>query len=370
MRQPKTHITLTCCSILTALALFAAGAPPAMAQDTIGPDIPIGRIPGTTMMRDEFRALAYSQLSAIALNAHAYWVVKGEYPVGYPQLRGSDACVIDAKNMFTDRPVQSIYFEPKATDMTSDPSLEIYEAFAASGAAIGGGPSPSATMEDFVGKLPDAMSEALKSQPAMRMLRVKPSAITDKTPGDVFYYTKNGLLQLVMFAPDGTFVEHVNEVPSQGWLERIRLGDSSDYWPYSVYAASVLYFTEMLLPQYYGMVQFMGDHATLAQAQYSKLGAQERITMASELHLELRNPLTREPATVSLEAVPGAFVALAQGAALPLRLWMPDGKTIGQDDLRSSIVAAPQAGSAGKKPAVKPPKPKRPGAPPMGGRRE
>jgi hypothetical protein len=370
MKQLRMHITRISCSILAALALSAVALQPGLAQDSIGPKIPIGRIPGTTMMRDEFRALAYTQLSAIALNAHAYWVVKGDYPTGYPQLRGSDACVIDVKNMFTGRPVQSVYFEPKPTDMTDDPSLEIYEAYAANGAAISGGPAPSSTMDDFVHQLPDAMNAALKSKPNIRILRVKPSAITDKTPGDVYYYTKNGMLQLVMFAPDGTFVEHVNEVPSQGWLERIRMSSASAYWPQSVYAATLLYFTETLLPQYYGMVQFMGDRDSRAQAQYSKVGPQERIKLAGELHLELRNPVTREPVIVSATAEPGAFVTPTADQVLPLRLWMPDGKTISQDDLRSSIVSAPQTAPAAKKPNAKQPKVKRPGAPPMGGKRQ
>lgn len=371
MRQQRTSAKRILCSVVAALALSLTGAGPGMAQETIGPEIPIGRIPGTTMMRDEFRALAYTQLAAIALNAHAYWVVNGEFPSGYPQLRGSDACVIDVKNMFTGRAVQATFFEPKATDLTSDPSLEIYEAFAATGAAGPGNPPPSATVDDFVGQIPDALNQALKTQPAVRMLRVKPSAITDKTPGDVYYYTKNGLLQLVMFAPDGTFIEHVNEVPSQGLLERIRLSSDSPYYPHCVYAAALLYFTESLLPQYYGMVQFMGDHASLSQAQYSKLGPQERIAQAAELHLELRNPLTREPITTAAEPVPGAFAVPADQAALPLRLWMLDGKLITLDDLRQNIVVEPQQQLAEpQQPAAKRPKPKRPGAPPMGGRKE
>jgi hypothetical protein len=339
------------------------------AQDKIGPDIPIGMIPGTSMMRDEFRARAFTQLAAIALCAHAYWVVEGEYPPDYAHLRGSDAWVIDVKNLFSKRPVQGLFFEPKALDLTSDPSLGIYEALAASVAPAASDQAHNgqgASMDDFVKQLPKSLDDALKQQPSSGVMRVKPEAIKDKTAGDVFYYTKSGLLQLVMFAPDGTFVEHVDSVPCQGWLERIRLGKENKYWPQGVYAAVTLYFSEFMLPQYYSLVQYMSDRDSKVPAQYDTAGPAERIKLAAELGLELRNPLTRLPIEVSETATPGAYRAPGADAATPLFVWMADGKAVSLKDLRPAS-AAPGAAPKTQAPAKKP-TPKRPGAPPMGGR--
>jgi hypothetical protein len=342
-----------------------------MAQDKIGPDLPIGMIPGTTMMRDEFRARGFTQLAAIALCAHAYWVVNGDFPPSYAQLRGSDAWVIDVKNLFKDRPVQGLYFEPKPADLTSDPSLGIYEAMAATAPYVPAAQAPGGqgtSMDDFLKQLPQSLNDALKQQPLTGVMRVSPAAIKDQTPGDVFYYTKNGLLQLVMFAPDGTFVEHVDAVPCQGWLERIRLGPESKYWPQGVYTAALLYFSEFLLPQYYSLVQYMSDQDTSSPAQYDTEGPAGRIKLAAELGLELRNPLTRLPIEVAEAAAPGAYRAPGADGATPLRVWMADGKVVSLEDLRP--------GSTGKEapPKAKPPAkqqaPKRPGAPPMGGRRQ
>lgn len=371
MRQPRTHIRRVCFSLGLALALGLAPLARGMAQDKIGPEIPIGMIPGTTMMRDEFRARAFTQLAAIALCAHAYWVVNGEYPEDYAHLRGSDACVIDAKNIFSKRPVQGLYFEPKPADMTSDPSLGIYEALAATAPVDSSGQaggSQGATMDDFLKQLPKSLDEALKEQPVSGVMRVRPEAVSDKTAGDVFYYTKNGMLQLVMFAPDGTFVEHVDSVPSRGWLERIRLGKASKYWPQGVYAAAVLYFSEFMLPQYYSLVQYMANKDSKAPAQFDQVGPAERIKLAGELGLELRNPFTKQPIEVATDATPGAYRSPGADAATPLRVWMADGNAASLQDLRPASAeqqAAPKAKTPVKKPA-----PKRPGAPPMGGRKD
>jgi hypothetical protein len=371
MKQLRVHIARACLSLGLAMALCALPAQSNAAQDNIGPDIPIGMIPGTSMMRDEYRARAFSQLVAIALCAHAYWVVKGEYPPDFAHLRGSDAWVIEAKNLFTDRPVQGLFFEPKPVDLTNDPSLGIYEVLTSTPPVTPAGQAPGgqgSSMDDFIKQLPQTLGEALKQQPTTGVMRVKPEAIRDKTAGDVFYYTKNGLLQLVMFAPDGTFVEHVDAVPCQGWLDRIRLRKDDKYWPQGVYTAVTLYFSEFVLPQYYSLVQYMSDAESKSPGQYDDAGPAARIKLAAELGLELRNPLTRKPIDVAATAVPGAYRDPGAEAATPLKVWMADGKAVSLADLRTEQ-AEPKAAA---KPAdrTKKPAPKRPGAPPMGGRHD
>jgi hypothetical protein len=267
--------------------------------------------------------------------------------------------------------VQGLFFEPKPADLTSDPSLGIYEALADSPPAVPPGQAQGgqgSSMDDFIKQLPTTLDQALQQQPVTGVMRVSPEAIRDKTPGDVFYYTKNGLLQLVMFAPDGTFVEHVDAVPSQGWLDRIRLGKESKYWPDGVYAAAMLYFSESLLPQYYSLVQYMSNHDSQALAQYDKTGPAERIKLAAELGLELRNPLTRQPIEVAEKATPGAYRAPGAEAATPLRVWMADGTAVSLQDLHPA--QAEQAATPKAKAPGKTPKPKGPGAPPMGGQHQ
>lgn len=309
------------------LALSLLGPGRAVAQE---PDELIGTIPGTQMSRDEFRARAMAQLATISLAAVTYLEAKGEYPEEFYQLRGSPAWNIEVNNMFKPRPLQSIPFEPGQDDYTNRPPLGLPGNFDVpsssdfttppAGTGSGGSALP--------GGLPPAESWSVTGGGGGGR-RVDPAKVTGWTEGDIFWYRSGGMLQLVLFAPDGTYYEWVDEVPNPNYRDNLRLKVKKDPDGAALYAAQLLYFCDWLLPRYYNLVQFMASEPTEPQQALQRTPASQRVAMASKLGLEMRNVLTHDPISIGMAA--GDFAAEGGGGA-PLTLLLA-GKAWGLRDL-------------------------------------
>ena len=366
-------------SLLLAVLLLAGVAATPRAQEPL-PELPegteeftadvsdlVGVIPGTNMLRDEFRARALIQLKALALNALTYRMLnKDEYAQSFYVLKQSSEWNLDLTNMFSGRSVQAIYFEPQPGDMTMSPVLDLpllIEDLPPLPGGFGGG----GIGEQNGGEGVDAGGGAsLQPMTPVGRARVDPTRIRRFTGGDVFYYADEELLQLVMFAPDGSYIEYVDETPNMRWQDRLET-PASGMWPDSVYAAQLLYFSSDLLPQHHNLVQFMGDREWLSMAEFARVGAAERIGMAEALNITMLNPFTRERITSGAEFSLGDFVEADQEAPLPLRMWLRDGGAWTLADLHGAEPAAdegPAAAPGGEEEA--PPAPKRP---PLGGRK-
>lgn len=292
-------------------ALLLALAVPAAAQK-VGPRM--GVIPGTDMTHDEFRAHAQADLAAVALNAVAYLLYNGQYAQDFYTLQTSKAWNINVSNMFTGRPLQLIYFEPNPDTMTTAPALGMTTFDFGQDQPPAGGP---------VGKLdekgdlpPDAQfTKNANGGP----LRVDPKAIRDFEGGDIYYYTKGELLQLIIFAPDGTFVEWVDELPNANYRASLSLRPTQP--KDNLFAAQVLYYVETLAPQYYNLLKFMADESTVPGAAVSSLPGSKRIELASRMGITVLNPITRKPETASKTASPGVIIE-----GTPLKIVTGDGK--------------------------------------------
>jgi len=352
-------------AVLLSLTLLTAF--PAQAQDE--PDM--GTIPGTSMRRDEFRGRAMAQLSAIALNALTYQLANGEYPKDFAHLRGSDAWNIDVTNMFSGQRLRSIYFEPQPGDLTSAasngfvPSFDVPPGLPPDGGQRGsGGGSTEPGGSDIA---PGAIVDIPVTIGAQQ-LRVDPQAIKDIVPGDVFYYVQGELLQLIIYAPDRTYVEWVDEVPNVNFREGLSLSTENTVFPADLYSLQVLYYTEELLPEYLGLFRFMADRDSPPQAALQALSAAERLPLAQEFGVTVLNPLTHQPAAALAQPSPGDFVLADGSREAPLLVYLSSGKVAMSTDLRSKgalTETAPADQGAGK---VKPPKAK-PSRPKVGGGR-
>ncbi len=349
--------------IAVAVALLAAGltlgpatgqAPEAGADDEpqllAGEEL-IGVIPGTGMLRDEFRARALVQLKAVALSALAYRLLHDdEYPPDLLTLKNSESWNLDLLNIFTGRPVRAIYFEPQEGDFTTRPVFDLPMMIEQDGLALGNLATDGALDLETLGQTLQALS--LDLQP-----RVDPRRIRQFDGGDVYYYVAGDMLQLVMFAPDGSYIEHVDQAPNGNWRSRLATPGGS-LWPDSVLAAEVLYFTGDLLPRHHNLVEFMGERETLAPARFAELGTDERINMALDLGIVILNPFSRQPAMAVTEHTVGELMAAEPGDPT-LRICMRDGRAWTLDELHE------QAGG----PAGGGDRPDKPSRPPLGGRR-
>jgi len=347
---------------------------PAAAQD---PSQLVGQIPGTDMMRDEFRARALVQLKAVALNALTFRVLYGDtYPANLYELRGSTAWNLDVMNMFTGQPVQAIHFEPGDDDYTSRPVLDlpmvVEQKPPAIGDLIGADPGEGEGEGDDEGEgggedgglfLEGAVPTADLLTPTAKQ-RVDPGKIRYFTAGDIYYYANGDLLQLVIFAPDGGYLELVDESPNLRWQGILQAPPGAP-WPDSITVAQVLFFSDRLLEQHYNLVEFMGGRETTPTAQFAAAGSAERIAMAQHLGISICNPATQQPIAVAAEASTGDFAALDPVAPMPLRIWMRDGSAWCMDELHgldaSQSVESPGVEKPREKPERKPP--------PMGGRK-
>ncbi len=353
-----------CFALVALLACLCAA--PALAQDA-PPELELGKIQGTDLLRDEFRARGLAQLAAIALNALAYYEIEGEYPKDFYELRNSDAWNIEVNNMFTGRPVQAVFYEPQEDDLTGAPPLDVISI------DIPDNIAPIGSATDNTGSFdPARMGELLGNKPVENINRVDPRKVDDPEPGEVFYYTANGLLQLVMFAPDGTFTEYVDESPNRSWLARFRTNAMAATWPGDLFAAEVLFYLEQLLPQYYNLAKFMGDQETTPRPAFTDMGGDELILLADELGIVPLNPVSKEPLALSSgELADGDLCEPDPAARSPLHICLPSGRVLALADLRAGAKEPDQAVAQEK------PDPgykrrgenaEKPKAPPMGGR--
>lgn len=351
--------------LLTVACVLLLMVAPGQAQD---PGQLVGQIPGTNMMRDEFRARAMVQLKAVALNALTFRVLYGDtYPANLYELKGSTAWNLDVTNMFTGQPVQAIHFEPSEDDYTSRPVLDlpmvIEQQPPAFSDVIGAGAGESEGADDGEGGglfLEDAVPTADLLSPTGRP-RVDPGKIRYFTAGDIYYYTNGDLLQLVIFAPDGGYLEYVDESPNLRWQGILQVPPGAP-WPDSITVAQVLFFADRLLEQHHNLVEFMGGRETIPAVRFKAVGAEERIAMARHLGIILGNPSTQQPIAVAPEASTGNFAEPDPAVPLPLKIWLRDGKAWSLDELHGTDSTQPvESVKSPEKPERKPP--------PMGGRK-
>ena len=352
--------------LTVALAAAALLQLPARAQETEGPDM-IGSIPGAGMLRDEFRARARAQLNAIALNALVYHKMFNEYPATLYDLYNSDAWNLDVVNMFSGQPIDSVMFEAEPSEMTVRPYLELPFNYAIPNAPPAGLFNPPAGG----GAAGEMAPQPMGTLGGIKTARVDPEAIDTYTPGDIFYFVEDKLIQLVVWAPDGTYQELVFEVPNGNWSEALTVS-SGEAWPENLLLAQIAYYLERELPQSYNLVLFMGDKTPLPQHELTDASAAERLAMAEELGISILNPLTKQPIEVLASAErAGNIVEPDPALPMPTRLATKSGEIVTLAELRttSPVLTNPVVVPVepGVKPATKPRE--RPNRPPMGGKR-
>ena len=355
MGRTALSIAVACLAAVLALAAATAQDFPPLAGDN--PEATIGTIPGTDMLRDEFRARAQLQLKAVALSAHTHRLMNNadSWPTGYYELRNSQAWGFDLLNIFTGRKVQAIYFEPGEDDFTDRPVFDVpFEMYQPTG------PTVSDLMPDGQPD-PSAFAQMFETESEGEVMRVDPGTIRDFSPGDIYYYTAGDILQLVLFAPDGSYFEHVDFGPNNSWMAKLRT-PGGGLWPDSILAAQLLYFTERMLPQYYNLVQFMGDEETIPATWYETLTPAERLDMAYDLGISILNPFTREQVGIEDEHSLGDFVTLDPEHPVPLAVGMRDGGVWTLDQLHDEGASR----QVEETPARKPQREK-PSRPPLGG---
>jgi hypothetical protein len=338
------------------LVLVAAllAVSPAWAQK-VGPRM--GVIPGTSMTRDEFRARAQADLAAVALNAVTYRIAKGSYATDFYELQASPAWNLRVANMFTGRPIQAIYFEPGPDNMTSAPSVGL------GGLELPQMP-PMGNGSGEMGQVGKEKQPPIQLNPLSGVTRVDPGAIRDYEAGDVYYYVKGDLLQLILYAPDGSFFEWVDEVPNANF--RINLQLRPDQPAENLYAAQVLYYVESLAAQHYNLVQFMSDGTTVPGAQLASLPGSKKIELAGRIGITVVNPVTKKPETASTKSSPGVVlegtplkIATATGPALAMTEM-----TMGREDMEHTQSPKPKVRQQPKvRPGQVPPGGPTPGAP-------
>jgi hypothetical protein len=268
-------------ALLAALLCLGSAALAQLPEETVG------SIAGTDMTRDEFRGRALAQLATIALNAVTYYKLHGEYPKEFYRLRGSESWNLDVENMFTPRPVQAIIFDPAGADYTTDPAIGLpgFEMPSAP-TSIGSLPPPGSGTSDpnWVEINPGGVLSS----------RVNPRKVQNIVGGDIFYYTSDSLLQIVLYAPDGSYYEWVDEVPNHNYLEHLQLR-GSDPTGQLLASAEVLYYMQYVLPRYYNLVQFMSGLPTETPQALERAGASRRLEMARSIGVTVRNPFSKQP---------------------------------------------------------------------------
>ena len=308
---------------------------PALAQDGPLPEDEqsVGMIKGTDMFKNEFRALAYTQMLAVALNAHAYYLEYNEYPSSFYDLYNSGAWNLDIQNIFSGAPVNEILYDADSVGRTNLPSLGLMTELKPLDTSVAL-PPPTGP---FNADNPIIEPLVVNSGP----LRIDPAGITAPAPGDVLYFTEGNLLQLVIFAPDGTYVEYVSSSPDRRWLSTMGLNANDYDWPWDVYSAEVLLFTEELLPQYYSLYRYMSNQEDIPRHRLAAYSAQQRIDMAAELKIGIWNPYTK--AAIEATELPsrGNFLEEPGAPPTPLLICLDAGRLLSLEDAIHSVGNAP-----------------------------
>lgn len=350
-------------SLILAAGLGAALLGPGPAPAQVGP-VQLGTIEGTAMTRDEFRGRAMAQLCAIALNACAYHEAFGEYPADYAHLRASEAWNLEVSNMFDGGRLRDIFYDPASTAMTTAavqgfiPVSEMpLPALPPENPAPSGPDEGAADGQTASGRELDIGGLRMLGELSAGIARVAPGQLKGYGAGELLYYAKDDLLQLVLYAPDGTYVEWVDEIPRPSFREALRLPAKGMNLPADLYCKQVLYYVSELLPEYYNLVRFMADQGELTPGELARRGAQERLAMAGELGIRVLNPLSRAAAAASADPAPGDL--LNSGPPLGIRLL--SGALASLEDLSGRLQMQP--GTPPGTPDARPPK-----APPGSGK--
>ena len=309
---------------LLALGLALGLALPATSQNPPPLDEQMGVIPGSNMTRDEFRARANAQLSAIALNAETFFLLHGKYPESYYALFNSECWNLDPQNLFTGGDIDAIYFDPQPTDLIPSydsglppglenlPTIRQFQDPSPSGSgnegsAEGQGPTQPASPPPI-------------SLDTNVVLKVDPARVYNTGPGNIYYRAVDKTLQLVVFAPDNTYHELFHNSPNRYWHKMLSAGVGGSHWSEDVLAGQVLFFTENMLPQFYNHVMFMADLEVLPGSALGKYGVDARLQMAEELGITILNPYSKQQIQLVEGYDLGSFVEPHPADPLPLYL--------------------------------------------------
>jgi hypothetical protein len=307
----------------------------AQAQESHLPENPqsVGMIKGTGMLKSEFRAMAYTQLLAVALNAHAYYIEFNEYPPTFYDLYNSAAWNLDVQNIFSGETVNEVYFSQDNMAMTNLPSLGLMTELKPLDTSVPL-PPPSGPVDP---QNPIIQPLELSSGP----LRIDPAGVVAPSPGDVLYYTDGDLLQLVIFAPDGTYVEFVANTPDRRWLSTMGLHAADYEWPWDVHCAAVLLFTEELLPQYYSLYRYMSNQEDIPRHRLAAFDAQQRIDMAAQLKIVIWNPFSKVPIKATETPSRGDFLQEPGSPPAPIIIVLNNERLFTLADAIASVGNAP-----------------------------
>lgn len=362
----------TLAGLLLGFAVIVAMASATFAQEDLmgGEAELIGGIPGTDMTRDEFRARAQAQLTAIAINAEVFRLVYASYPANFNELRASVAWNLEVDNMFTGQPISWIYYEPQPGDLIPEQDLGFPMVlnfpsqtpdFRPPGGPTGEGDGDAGGDDGTDG---GNMLPVNQTPPVPVVMRVDPTRVDNVTPGDVFLYSTEETLQVLIYAPDGTVHELFHNSPNRYWQSQLQVDGAVAYWPEDLFAAQLLFFAEDILPQSYNHVLFMSDHETLPTAQLNSFGIVDRITMAAELGISLLNPYEERMIDVSTEYLAGDFIITNQAIPVPLQICLRGNRISTRQQLLDSQKEAKLKQDGRSKSGTT-----RPSRPPLGGSR-
>ncbi len=319
---------------LAVLLLLLPALPVEAQQDMLpGDSQSVGMIKGTDMQKSEFRARAYTQMLAAAVNAHAYYLEYNEYPEDFYALYNSGAWNLDLLNIFTGVEVDAVFYDPESVGKTNLPSTGLMSEMRPLDTTLQILPPSGPSDPDNPVIQPLNMS----SSP----LRVDPQDVTSPTPGDVLYYSNGKLLQLVIYAPDGTYVEYVQNSPDQRWLSTMSVSAAEYEWPWDVYAAQVLLFSEEMLPQYYSLYRYMSDQEDIPRHRLATYSAQQRIDMALELGIVIWNPFSKSPIKAGEVPVRGDFLMETGAPPTPLVITLNGDRLFTLADAVDTVGSAP-----------------------------
>lgn len=349
------HTNATKVSLLAGFLLALVLAIPATSQNPPPLDEgQMGLILGTNITRDEFRARANAQLTAIALNAETYYLIHGDYPESFYTLYNSSCWNLDPNNIFTGEIIDAIYFEPLPTDLITNndtglpfgldpPQIPIQTP--AQPPAGNGGDGPG---EGQAPPPPPGFPTNMTPNP-IAVMKVDPGKVQNITPGNIYYRAFANTLQLVVYAPDNTYYELFNDSPNLFWQRKLNLEIGVSHWSEDVLAGQVLYFTGTMLPQLYNHVMFMADLEVLPGSALGLYGVDARLQMAEELGITILNPYSKRPIQLANDYQLGSFLELNPSAPIPLYLCLVADRILSREQILEAQRAEAQAARSGKK---------------------
>jgi len=264
---------------------------------------------------DEFRALAYAQLDAIALMCNYYFLENGEYPPDLYELMASNYWLADMNNIFTGEPIQQVLYTPADRDFVKDPygfnlsqqtdgaggDREEGDQSGESGDA-GGGSQSSGTGIYQVYRVPP---------------RLDPGKIGLMEPGNILYFGQGSAsLQMIMWMNGEVYEEYYQTVPTENAITRHQLAKRISPSDDVVLATAVL--VEEVLPRSYSRWQFYAGLSPLLPKDLEFLTWSERLEIFDTLQIYPRNPLARARITLVKDFRIGMIADLDDDAIPPV----------------------------------------------------